>query len=191
MDDTTNQFAVHSINIVVVGAEGVGKSSITIYKTLGLFIEEYDPTFQNVYKISIRQHKTLFCLNILDTAGACIMRNQSLIGGEGFIVVYSITDENSFDEMQNILSHILALKEVDFVPMVIVGNKCDLELDRKVQTKAGENVAEKHRAAFFETSAKFGINVDEAFEPIINELIQKKMSEIGIKIEEKKACVVC
>ena len=73
-----------------------------------------------------------------------------------------------------IFLHILALKEVDFVPMVIiVGNKCDLELDRKVQTKAGENVAEKHRAAFFETSAKFG----------------KKMSEIGIKIEEKKAGV--
>ena len=69
---------------------------------------------------------------------------------------------------------------------------CDHEIDRKVQTKAGENVAEKHRAAFFETSAKFGINVDfEAFEPIINELIQKKMSEIGIKIEEKKACVAC
>ena len=42
MDETTNQFAVHSINIVVVGAEGVGKSSITIYMTQGFFIEEYD-----------------------------------------------------------------------------------------------------------------------------------------------------
>src|SRR3990167_7847917 len=82
--------------------------------------------------------------------------------GEGFLVVYSITDTNSFSATIEIIEQLLKLKELDYAPIVIAGNKCDLESQRRVNTLEGEKVAAKYQAAFFETSAKFAINVDES-----------------------------
>src|SRR3990167_4523131 len=163
------------IKLVVVGAGGVGKSAITVYYVQRYFIEEYDPTIEDAYRKQIILDEVTFVVDILDTAGEeeySAMRDQYMRSGEGFIVVYPITDKSSIEELATYIDQILRVKDVDNVPMVIIGNKCDLESDRQVETQAGEMVAARHKAAFFETSAKFGINVDEAINALSKKIAQ-------------------
>jgi len=185
----------NTIKLVAVGAGVVGKSTFTVYCIQHFFVEEYDPTIEDVYRKQITVNNTEFVVDILDVAGEeeyAAVRDQYLRSSEGYLLLYSITDKNSFDEVPTFMDQILRVKDADFVPTVIIGNKCDLEADRQVETKAGENLAEKYKAAFFETSAKFGINVDEAVEVISKEIVKSKLLRKPINRSYKKAaCVVC
>jgi GTPase KRas protein len=60
------------------------------------------------------------------------MRDQYIRDGEGFMLVYSITQRESFEEMTSVYDNILRVKDRDSVPAVLVGNKCDLEFERRV-----------------------------------------------------------
>ncbi len=74
--------------------------------------------------------------------------------GEGFMCCYAINSRSSFDEIQNsFYNHILRVKYLDWVPAVLIGNKCDLEDERQVTTAEGEELARRYKAPFFETSA--------------------------------------
>lgn len=80
---------------------------------------------------------------MLDTAGQeeySAMREQYMRTGEGFLLVYSITSRQSFEEITTFQQQILRVKDKDYFPMVVVGNKCDLEGERQV-TRQGENGA--------------------------------------------------
>src|SRR3990167_11463630 len=149
----------NTIKLVAVGAGGVGKSAFTIYCVQHRFVEEYDPTIiEDAYRKQITVNDTKIVVDILDVAGEeeyAAMRDHNLRISDGYLLIYSITNELSFDEVPNFMDQILRVKDADFVPTVIIGNKCDLEADRQVETKAGENLAEKYKAAFLETSAKF------------------------------------
>jgi small GTP-binding protein len=74
-------------------------------------------------------------LDVLDTAGQeeySAMREQYMRTGEGFLLVYSITSRESFEEITTFQQQILRVKDKDYFPMVVVGNKSDLEHERKV-----------------------------------------------------------
>lgn len=60
------------------------------------------------------------------------MREQYMRTGEGFVLVYSITARESFEEISQFHQQILRVKDKDNFPMVLVGNKCDLEYERQV-----------------------------------------------------------
>lgn len=60
------------------------------------------------------------------------MREQYMRTGEGFLLVYSITSRQSFEEITTFQQQILRVKDKDYFPMVVVGNKCDLVGDREV-----------------------------------------------------------
>lgn len=82
-------------------------------------------------------------LDVLDTAGQeeySAMREQYMRTGEGFLLVYSITSKQSFDEITTFQQQILRVKDKDYFPMVVVGNKCDLESEREV-SRAGKHIA--------------------------------------------------
>jgi GTPase KRas protein len=83
--------------------------------------------------------------------------------GQGFVLVYDVTNKASFVEVAAFRNQILSAKDVDSVPLVIVGNKCDVEDGREVSTAEGLKLAVSMGAEFFEGSAKFRTNVDEAF----------------------------
>lgn len=69
------------------------------------------------------------------------MREQYMRNGEGFILVYSVTSRLSFEEINTFYQQIRRVKDRDFFPMVLVGNKCDLESDRQVSSQ-GNNIAD-------------------------------------------------
>lgn len=77
-------------------------------------------------------------LDVLDTAGQeeySAMREQYMRTGEGFLLVYSITSRQSFDEIRTFQQQILRVKDKDYFPIIVVGNKCDLEHEREVSTE--------------------------------------------------------
>lgn len=79
---------------------------------------------------------------MLDTAGQeeySAMREQYMRTGEGFLLVYSITSRQSFEEISTFQQQILRVKDKDYFPMVVVGNKCDLECEREV-SRQGESI---------------------------------------------------
>ena len=68
-------------------------------------------------------------LEILDTAGTeqfTAMRDLYMKNGQGFVLVYSIIAQSTFNDLPDLREQILRVKDVDDVPMVLVGNKCDL-----------------------------------------------------------------
>lgn len=74
-------------------------------------------------------------LDVLDTAGQeeySAMREQYMRTGEGFLLVYSITSRQSFEEIMTFQQQILRVKDKDYFPITVVGNKCDLEGERQV-----------------------------------------------------------
>ena len=73
--------------------------------------------------------------SVLDTAGQeefSAMREQYMRSGEGFLLVFSVTDRNSFDELPRFHKQILRVKDRDEFPMLMVANKADLEHQRVV-----------------------------------------------------------
>lgn len=81
--------------------------------------------------------------------------------GQGFILVYSITSQASFNDLIELRDQILRVKDTPNVPMVLVGNKCDLEDERVVSKERGQALAREFNCTFMETSAKNRVNVDE------------------------------
>lgn len=98
------------------------------------------------------------------------MREQYMRTGEGFLLVYSITSRNSFEEINQFHQQILRVKDRDLFPVVVVANKCDLEYERQVGMNEGRDLARHFSCKFIETSAKQRINVDEAFSLLVREI---------------------
>lgn len=112
-------------------------------------------------------------LDVLDTAGQeeySAMREQYMRTGEGFLLVYSITSRQSFEEIMTFQQQILRVKDKDYFPIIVVGNKCDLEGERQVSRQEGESLARSFGCRFIETSAKSRINVDNAFYDLVREI---------------------
>jgi len=159
--------------IVVVGGGGVGKSALTIQLIQNHFIDEYDPTIEDSYRKQVTIDGETSLLDILDTAGQeeySAMRDQYMRTGQGFLLVYAITSRGSFDEINAFREQILRVKDMDHVPMVLCGNKCDLASERQVQTQEGQDTAKNFSCPFLETSAKTRTNVDEAFFSLVREI---------------------
>jgi len=159
--------------LVVVGGGGVGKSCLTIQLIQSHFVDEYDPTIEDSYRKQCMIDEEVALLDVLDTAGQeeySAMREQYMRTGEGFLLVYSITSRQSFDEIQTFEQQILRVKDKDYFPIILVGNKCDLEGDRQVSREEGQEMARRFNCKFIETSAKSRVNVDNAFYELVREI---------------------
>lgn len=166
--------------IVVLGGGGVGKSALTIRLVTDNFLDEYDPTIEDSYRKQVLVDDETALLDILDTAGQeefSSMQDQWMREGKGFLLVYNITARNTFDEVSTLYDKILRSKDKDKVPIVLVGNKCDLVNDRDVPTLDGEELAQKWGCPFFEASAKEKINNEECFYQVVREI--RKMEKKG------------
>eukprot|EP01123_Difflugia_compressa_P015619 TRINITY_DN8880_c0_g1_i1.p1 TRINITY_DN8880_c0_g1~~TRINITY_DN8880_c0_g1_i1.p1 ORF type:complete len:193 (-),score=38.39 TRINITY_DN8880_c0_g1_i1:127-705(-) len=188
-------------NIVIVGGGSVGKSAITVQYTSRHFIEDYDPTIEDTYRIQKVVDNVVSFVNLRDTAGqeeySC-MTELCLRDAHGYLVVYSITNRISFDEVNKYFTKISQMRDVDIsttlnVPLVLFGNKNDLENERKVSTEEGMILAALNNAAFFEGSAKNRTFIDEAFNEILRRAImesQQQQQKQKIKKEKKHKCTI-
>jgi len=161
-------------SLVVVGGGGVGKSAITLSFMRGQFVEEYDPTIEDSYSKQCVIDGVESTLDITDTAGQEEYRglwgDKFMRNGDGFLCVYSITSKSSFEELEVFKDQILRAKDVDTCPIIILGNKCDLQEYREVSEAEGKEFAKKSGAIFMETSAKERINIEEAFYAIVRHI---------------------
>ncbi len=126
-------------------------------------------------------------LEILDTAGTkqfSAMRDMYVRVAEGFVLVWSLTDASTLDDVVELHTRILRVKDTDYTPCVIAGNKCDMEEARKVSKEDFARVAEEANCAYFETSAKEGINVDETFYDLVRQINAHKPKP------KKKKCII-
>eukprot|EP01125_Pyxidicula_operculata_P004148 TRINITY_DN1604_c0_g1_i4.p1 TRINITY_DN1604_c0_g1~~TRINITY_DN1604_c0_g1_i4.p1 ORF type:complete len:134 (+),score=16.35 TRINITY_DN1604_c0_g1_i4:178-579(+) len=115
-------------------------------------------------------------LEILDTAGQetfSAMRELYMANGEGFALIYSITSNLSFAEVEKIRNGIIKHKGDNNVPMVLVGNKKDLEAKREVAMNKGRTAAREWGCAFLESSAKTDTNIHEIFYSLIDQVWEK------------------
>ncbi|KAI1892663.1 hypothetical protein AGOR_G00135880 [Albula goreensis] len=150
--------------LVVVGAGGVGKSALTIQLIQNHFVDEYDPTIEDSYRKQVVIDGETCLLDILDTAGQeeySAMRDQYMRTGEGFLCVFAVNNSKSFADVHLYREQIKRVKDSDDVPMVLVGNKCDLA--RTVDTKQAQELARSYGIEFVETSAKTRQGVEDAF----------------------------
>ena len=91
------------------------------------------------------------------------MRDQCIRNGQGFMLVYSITSQATFDDLTGLHEQIFRVKDEDDVPFILVGGECDLEKERKVGMNQGQDLAHHWECPFMEVSAKENINIAEAF----------------------------
>jgi small GTP-binding protein len=107
------------------------------------------------------------------------MRDLYMKNGQGFLLVYSITSRGSLDDLMELREQILRVKDTDRVPMVLVGNKCDLDAERQVTREDGQYTASQWGGvSFIETSAKKKINVDEAFYDVVRQINKAAPSKV-------------
>ncbi|CAL9732116.1 ras-related protein Rsr1p [Monosporozyma unispora] len=169
--------------LVVLGAGGVGKSCLTVQFVQGIYLDSYDPTIEDSYRKTIEIDNKVFDLEILDTAGIAqftAMRELYIKSGMGFLLVYSVTDQQSLDELIALREQVLRIKDTDRVPMVLVGNKADLTDDRVISVEDGIAVSSKWgKVPFYETSALLRSNVDEVFIDLVRQIIRNEMENVA------------
>ena len=163
--------------IVVLGAGGVGKTSLVSRFVKGDFSEQYTPTVEGFYEKSfdLRKGCSAF-LEILDTAGFYhfpAMRRLTIQQGDAFILVYSEQDESSVEEVLRIQKDIYQSKGTEDVPMVLVRNKCDLAEatdKRRVSPAIASAASRGKNCVLVNTSAKFDLNVDGVFAALLTQI---------------------
>ena len=102
--------------------------------------------------------------------------------GHGFFVVYDITKRSSFENVEKHIQKIIHLKRRHNIPLVIVGNKSDIESKREVSEEEGRNLSKKFRnCSFFQTSAKNANNIIEIFRCLISKCCTENTKKVKKK----------
>ena len=172
----------NSIKIAVLGKGVVGKSSLT-YRFINYDVStEHDPTIEDRYKSNLNIEGTNYEVEILDTAGEEDYQNMMdmwISFGEGFLLVFAINDKESFNLIKSKHDRILRGKHGVKYPILLVGNKADLENERQVNYSEAKEMADKWGIEYIETSAKTNFNCKEAFEMLAQKIVQKKGKNSG------------
>jgi small GTP-binding protein len=170
--------------IVVFGSGAVGKSAVTLQFVQGYFITDYEPTIEDSYRRVVSVGKETVKLDILDTAGQddfLPMRTSYMRQGKGFMIIYAVNDRSSFEQVEDFFRDLTRTIGTLNLPVIICGNKCDLEDKRTVSKEEGHELAQRLSATFIETSARNNINVDEAFMTLVAKMreMEKPMPRPG------------
>jgi Ras-related protein Rab-11A len=162
--------------VIIIGDTAVGKSNILSRYVKDEFSSNSKSTVGvelGIKFLKIKNTKTK--IQIWDTAGQERYRaitSSYFKGSNGCFIVYDITNEASFNNIENWYEQIQKETSSD-LPILLVGNKCDLEDERKVPIEKGKEKAKNLNCAFFETSALKKINIDKIFEELVNNIYEK------------------
>ena len=163
------------LKLVIVGDSGVGKSNFLLRFIDGRFCSVYQPTLGSDFRakiITLPGTKQNVKLQFWDTAGQERYRSINKIyfqKAQGIILTYDITSRESFEGLGNWIK--LINDNIDYVPIVLIGNKVDDEENRIVRYEEGRQFANAHDFLFFETSALSGKNVNNAIYGLCERII--------------------
>ena len=198
----SNQEYDYLFKLLLIGNSSVGKSSLLFRFVENTWDENFVPTIgvdfvsyiNYKFNINIQKLKTLEVngkkvkLQIWDTAGQERFKNITASyyrGGNGVLVVYDITDRESFENLNSWLIEIEKNANKN-VYKLLIGNKSDLEEKRKVTFQEGTDFAKSNGMEFIETSAKTASKVQEAFELLTQKIIKASVSkDTGMSKKEK------
>ena len=197
----SNQEYDYLFKLLLIGNSSVGKSSLLFRFVENTWDENFVPTigvdFVSYFKYKfyiLQKLKTLEVngkkvkLQIWDTAGQERFKNITASyyrGGNGVLVVYDITDRESFENLNSWLIEIEKNANKN-VYKLLIGNKSDLEEKRKVSFQEGTDFAKSNGMEFIETSAKTASKVQEAFELLTQKIIKASVSkDTGMAKKEK------
>jgi len=172
------------IKLMTLGNSKVGKTSFIMKYTENKFQEKYLSTIGLDFKaknVSINGKK--YRLFFYDTAGQERYKSISLNiikDAQGIILMYDVTDKTSFESIAEWINNVKDAKGSNF-PMVLVGNKIDLNDIRIVSEKEGKELAEENELDFFETSNKDGTNLEKATFALVNKILKKQEEEENIE----------
>ena len=171
--------------ILLIGNSNVGKSSLFLRFVDEIWKENFVPTIGVDFKIkSIKIDNKIIKLQIWDTAGQ--ERFRSILssyykGANGILLLYDITNVNSFKSLSNWLIDIEKNSSKN-VKKILIGNKCDLNELRKIPINKGKEFADTYNMKFIETSAKNNVNINECFNILGKELL----NNIDLKSNKKE-----
>ena len=176
--------------IILFGPSSAGKTEILNKYVNNNFREDTKPTVGVEFGAkTIQKGKNIIKLQIWDTAGQEKYRaitSAYYKGTKGGLLVYDITNKSSFDNVDNRIKEFKKENNVVDCVLILIGNKSDLEKERQVTKKQGEEKSKKYNIDFFETSASNGDGINEAFNKLINNILKKENKNEIIEEEERK-----
>lgn len=175
----------YTFKILLLGNTGVGKTSLLLQYTENKFLNSLLGTIGiDFRKKTIKFYQKTIQLYFWDTAGQEKFRSLTknyYKDADGVLLVYDVTSQKSFDDLQFWLQESTNINEKKNIPFVIIGNKTDLK-NREVDTYIGEDYAKKNGFKYIETSVKLNKNVEKCFEMIVSSIFEK----LGKKLIECK-----
>ncbi|XP_048829506.1 ras-like protein family member 12 isoform X2 [Brienomyrus brachyistius] len=161
-------------NVAVLGIRGSGKSALTVKFLTRRFISEYDPYLEDIYSSEEIVDQQPVLIKVMDTADQDGPLNceRYLSWASAFLVVYSIDDRRTFEGCQRYLDVVTAhakLLQVD-LPVLLLGNKLDMERYRQVSESDGRTLASHYDCLFYEVSAcQDFVSVQRVFHEAVRE----------------------
>ena len=166
--------------IVLFGSGYVGSTSIISRIVDGRFPtpdELHSPVIDDTFYANVSFDCEPTQIGLRDTvlSDYCApMKTACIRVHDGFILVYAINDRWAFEEVKEHYEDIVRVRGTWDVPIVLCGNKCDLESERTVSTSEGEELAQRMGVAFYEISALADINIQEMFYTLVREIVDWK-----------------
>ena len=171
----------NKIKLFSLGNSHVGKTSYILRFTDDKYNEVNLPTTGIDLKTKrIKYNNKEYTIEFYDTAGQERYRAislNSIKSADGIILMFDLTDQKSYDEISNWVENIKQIQEEDY-PMILVGNKCDLEKERIISNEEGIELSKKFHLQFFEVSNKTNKNIEESGNAIIKLIIERKQQKI-------------
>ncbi|XP_013774487.1 ras-related and estrogen-regulated growth inhibitor-like [Limulus polyphemus] len=162
-----------SVRVVVLGSKNVGKTAVIVRFLTQRYIGEYRSNTDWLYKHNVTCDETASEVEILDISrwsDDCLPIDE-VQSADACVVIYSICDRESFNRAQDCLNIIHRLKAPQYIPVVLLGNKRDLELGRQVSFEDGNELSTQYGCDFSEVSAAGNYaGVNEAFYSLIRQV---------------------
>ena len=188
------------IKILIVGDSTVGKTNFIKKYVENKFNESYfASTGIDLITTSIKIEGKSFKIQIWDTAGQekyRAMTKNLFLKTQGIVIIFDISNETSFINLKSWMNGIKEECSAD-IPMILVGNKLDLEDKRVIDKERAMEFAKNEKLEYIETSSKTGENINKALSLIIEKIYQRADSNSNfsftlddgtVKKKSKKMC---